>query len=237
MAQHADAAPKRRKPNPAERRRDLCDAAIQLLADDGAKGLSHLKVDRKAGVPDGTTSFYFRTRSALLRAVAERLAELDLANAAVRRRQRRRPGRQSLAVAVVAGGDSSRQRATVVPNEGQVRADDAGHPRSGAGRDPAASHRRIHQAASGNSGAAHAARRRIGVGSGRGSEQHHADVHQRPAAAIRPRATGSSKAPNNSTGSWRRSLPAFSRVRTRGADRGGRPAPARRRRTAATGRA
>lgn len=70
---------RRRKPNPAERRRDLCDAAIQLLADDGAKGLSHLKVDRKAGVPDGTTSFYFRTRSALLRAVAERLAELDLA--------------------------------------------------------------------------------------------------------------------------------------------------------------
>ena len=70
---------KRRKPNPTERRRDLCDAAITLLADDGAKGLSHLKVDRKAGVPDGTTSFYFRTRSALLRAVAERLAELDLA--------------------------------------------------------------------------------------------------------------------------------------------------------------
>ncbi|MBX9641216.1 MAG: TetR/AcrR family transcriptional regulator [Mycobacteriaceae bacterium] len=71
---------KRRKPNPAERRRELCDAAIQLLADDGAKGLSHLKVDRKSGVPDGTTSFYFRTRSALLLAVAERLAELDLAS-------------------------------------------------------------------------------------------------------------------------------------------------------------
>ncbi|MBW0018019.1 MAG: TetR family transcriptional regulator C-terminal domain-containing protein [Mycobacterium sp.] len=69
---------KRRKPNPAERRRDLCDTAIQLLAEDGAKGLSHLKVDRKSGVPDGTTSFYFRTRSALLRAVAERLVELDL---------------------------------------------------------------------------------------------------------------------------------------------------------------
>ena len=79
MAQRSPAPP-RRKPNPAERRRDLCDVAIQLLADDGAKGLSHLKVDRKAGVPDGTTSFYFRTRSALLRAVAERLAELDLAS-------------------------------------------------------------------------------------------------------------------------------------------------------------
>jgi AcrR family transcriptional regulator len=65
---------KRRKPNPDRRRRELCDAAIQLLADDGAKGLSHLKVDARAGVPDGTTSFYFRTR-----AVAERMAELDLA--------------------------------------------------------------------------------------------------------------------------------------------------------------
>ena len=71
--------PKRRKPNPEQRRRELCDAAIQLLADDGAKGLSHLKVDGRAGVPDGTTSFYFRTRSALLHAVAERMVELDLA--------------------------------------------------------------------------------------------------------------------------------------------------------------
>jgi DNA-binding transcriptional regulator YbjK len=70
---------KRRKPNPDQRRRELCDAAIQLLADDGAKGLSHLKVDAQAGVPDGTTSFYFRTRSALLGAVAERMVELDLA--------------------------------------------------------------------------------------------------------------------------------------------------------------
>lgn len=68
----------RRKPNPDRRRNELCDAAIQLLADDGVKGVSHLKVDRKAGVPDGTTSFYFRTRSALLQAVADRVAELDL---------------------------------------------------------------------------------------------------------------------------------------------------------------
>jgi DNA-binding transcriptional regulator YbjK len=78
MARYTSESTKRRKPNPAERRRDLCDAAIDLLAAEGAKGLSHLKVDRKAAVPDGTTSFYFRTRSALLRAVAERLAELDL---------------------------------------------------------------------------------------------------------------------------------------------------------------
>ncbi len=68
----------RRKPNPLQRRRELCDAAIRLLSDDGIKGVSHLKVDRKASVPEGTTSFYFRTRAALLHAVAERVAELDL---------------------------------------------------------------------------------------------------------------------------------------------------------------
>lgn len=50
------------------------------MADHGANGVTHRKVDRQAGVPDGTTSFYFRTRLALLRGVAERLAELDLAD-------------------------------------------------------------------------------------------------------------------------------------------------------------
>jgi DNA-binding transcriptional regulator YbjK len=71
---------KRRKPDPEGRRVELCDAAIQLLANHGANGLTHRKVDRQAGLPDGTTSFYFRTRLALLRGVAERVAELDLAD-------------------------------------------------------------------------------------------------------------------------------------------------------------
>ncbi|MFI5507754.1 TetR/AcrR family transcriptional regulator [Mycobacterium sp. NPDC051804] len=48
------------------------------MASEGAKGLSHPKVDRYAEVPNGSTSFYFRTRSALLQATAQRLAELDL---------------------------------------------------------------------------------------------------------------------------------------------------------------
>ncbi|WP_228032020.1 TetR/AcrR family transcriptional regulator [Mycolicibacterium sp. P9-22] len=68
----------RRKPDPDSRRRELCDAAIELLAEDGVKGLSHLKVDRRLGLPDGTTSFYFRTRSALVHASARRVAERDL---------------------------------------------------------------------------------------------------------------------------------------------------------------
>lgn len=46
----------------------------------GVHGVSHPKVDDQAGVPAGTASFYFRTRKALLHAVAARLAELDVAD-------------------------------------------------------------------------------------------------------------------------------------------------------------
>ncbi|RAV16263.1 TetR/AcrR family transcriptional regulator [Mycolicibacterium sp. GF69] len=70
----------RRTPDGRQRRRDLCDAAILVLAELGAKGLSHPRVDRRAGVPDGSASYYFRTRTALVHAVAERVAELDLAD-------------------------------------------------------------------------------------------------------------------------------------------------------------
>lgn len=70
----------RRKPNVEQRRRDLCDAAIELLAADGARGLTHLRVDRRAGVADGTTSFYYQTRSTLLRGAIDRVVELDVAD-------------------------------------------------------------------------------------------------------------------------------------------------------------
>jgi DNA-binding transcriptional regulator YbjK len=70
----------RRKPNSEQRRRDLCDAAIQLLAAEGARGLTHLRVDRQAGFADGTTSFYYQTRSALLRGTIDRVNELDVAD-------------------------------------------------------------------------------------------------------------------------------------------------------------
>ena len=68
------------KQNPEQRRRELCDAAIALLAREGIKGVTHLKVDRRAGVAEGTTSFYFRTSAALIRAAANRIADLDLAD-------------------------------------------------------------------------------------------------------------------------------------------------------------
>ncbi len=61
------------------RRTELADAAIATLARDGMRNLTHRAVDRAAGLPEGSTSYYFRTRQALLQATVERLADLDMA--------------------------------------------------------------------------------------------------------------------------------------------------------------
>ncbi|SDP61408.1 TetR/AcrR family transcriptional regulator [Lentzea jiangxiensis] len=56
-------------------RKDLItDTAIQLVAEQGMRGLTHRAVDRRAGLPEGSTSAYFRTRKALVEGFVERLA-------------------------------------------------------------------------------------------------------------------------------------------------------------------
>jgi DNA-binding transcriptional regulator YbjK len=62
-------------PNP-ERRTQILDVAIDILADTGVGGLTHRQVDQRANLPSGTTSNYFRTRQALLEATAARTVEL-----------------------------------------------------------------------------------------------------------------------------------------------------------------
>jgi DNA-binding transcriptional regulator YbjK len=62
------------------RRALIADAAISTLARDGMRGLTHRAVDRTAGLPEGSASYYFRTRQALLQATVERLAELTSAD-------------------------------------------------------------------------------------------------------------------------------------------------------------
>jgi DNA-binding transcriptional regulator YbjK len=69
-----------RKRDGDQRRRELCDAAINVLAEQGSRGLTHGQVDRYAAVPEGTTSYYYRTREALLRGVGKRVADIDVAN-------------------------------------------------------------------------------------------------------------------------------------------------------------
>ena len=57
------------------RRADILDAAIDLVARAGLRGLTHRAVDAGAGLSEGSTSAYFRTRAALLTAVVTRLGE------------------------------------------------------------------------------------------------------------------------------------------------------------------
>ncbi|ATL65237.1 TetR/AcrR family transcriptional regulator [Nocardia terpenica] len=58
-----------------ERRQALLDAAIEVLARDGARGLTFRSVDKQAGVPAGTASNYFANRDDLLIQVGSRYYE------------------------------------------------------------------------------------------------------------------------------------------------------------------
>ncbi len=57
------------------RRRELADAGLAVLAAEGLRGLTHRAVDRRAGVPNGTTSNYFRSRDALVAGLVARIGE------------------------------------------------------------------------------------------------------------------------------------------------------------------
>ncbi|RST06518.1 TetR family transcriptional regulator [Streptomyces sp. WAC07149] len=67
-------------PPAADRRTLIADTAIALVAAGGLRGLTHRAVDGAAALPAGSTSYYFRTRTALIGACYRRLAELDLAD-------------------------------------------------------------------------------------------------------------------------------------------------------------
>jgi DNA-binding transcriptional regulator YbjK len=62
------------------RRRQLLEAALHVIADDGLRGLTHRAVDRRAGLPEGSCSAYLRTRSALQQALTEYVADALLAD-------------------------------------------------------------------------------------------------------------------------------------------------------------
>lgn len=57
------------------RREQIADAGIRLIARSGVRAMTHLSVDKEAGLPRGSTSYYARTRRALTTLVVNRLAE------------------------------------------------------------------------------------------------------------------------------------------------------------------
>jgi DNA-binding transcriptional regulator YbjK len=60
-----------------DRRTELADAALAVVAAKGLKGLTHRAVDAQAGVAVGTTSNYFRSRAALVAAAVEHVEVRD----------------------------------------------------------------------------------------------------------------------------------------------------------------
>ncbi|MEV0525498.1 TetR/AcrR family transcriptional regulator [Streptomyces sp. NPDC050439] len=64
-------------PSPRTRADLIADTALALLAERGARGLTHRAVDEAAGLPLGATSNHARTRAALLAAAVRRLAERE----------------------------------------------------------------------------------------------------------------------------------------------------------------
>jgi DNA-binding transcriptional regulator YbjK len=55
----------------------VLSAALQLPGTQGLKALTHRRVDEQAQLSPGSTSYYFRTRDALLCGVAEAILEQE----------------------------------------------------------------------------------------------------------------------------------------------------------------
>ncbi len=64
-------------PEPTERRRALARAGIEVIADGGMRTLTHRSVEATAGLPAGTASYHFRTRTDLVRAVLTEIAAMS----------------------------------------------------------------------------------------------------------------------------------------------------------------
>ncbi|MEU0934116.1 TetR family transcriptional regulator [Embleya sp. NPDC005971] len=60
-----------------DRRTLMLDASIRVLATHGLRGLTHRAVQEEAGLPNGSVTYYFKTRDQLILAVVERMAALD----------------------------------------------------------------------------------------------------------------------------------------------------------------
>jgi AcrR family transcriptional regulator len=63
-----------------DRRTVIADAAISIVSERGVRALTHRAIDEHARLPAGSTSYYLRTRHALLTAVVQRLAERTAAD-------------------------------------------------------------------------------------------------------------------------------------------------------------
>ncbi|MFI5780060.1 TetR/AcrR family transcriptional regulator [Nocardia sp. NPDC051570] len=83
----------------SDRRAAIVDAAIDLIAGQGLRALTHRALDTALGLPPGSVSYYFRTRRALLEGVVDRIAERSRADFAAAELPVREPDAIAAAVA------------------------------------------------------------------------------------------------------------------------------------------
>ncbi|UFS95016.1 TetR/AcrR family transcriptional regulator [Nocardia huaxiensis] len=57
-----------------DRRTLIVESAIDLIAAQGLRALTHRALDTALGLPAGSTSYYFRTKRALVEAIVDRIA-------------------------------------------------------------------------------------------------------------------------------------------------------------------
>lgn len=62
----------------ARTRELVVEAAIAVLGEEGMRSFTHRRVDRRAGLPEGTTSNWFRTREALLAGAVDGIVASEL---------------------------------------------------------------------------------------------------------------------------------------------------------------
>ncbi|MFD4183117.1 TetR/AcrR family transcriptional regulator, partial [Rhodococcus sp. NPDC058514] len=62
-------------PATTDRRTRIADAALDIIAADGIRALTHRGVDRRLELPAGSTSYYFRTKRDLLIATVGHLTD------------------------------------------------------------------------------------------------------------------------------------------------------------------
>ena len=87
-----------------DRRSEILDGALAVLAAHGMRGLTHRAVDAAAGLPPGSTSYYFRSRAALVAGCVQRLLDRDLADDVPVAEAAARTGPDALVAALTAIG-------------------------------------------------------------------------------------------------------------------------------------
>lgn len=67
----------------AQVRQDLVAAAVELLAEEGMRGVTHRRIEQRAGVSQGTVKYHYGSLEGLVTAVVEHMVDVEVASVLV----------------------------------------------------------------------------------------------------------------------------------------------------------